>query len=1500
VNSALAARSSLLALFLSLALACRGDIKSGPSVGPSSIELVEGDHQTAAAGTAVPVAPRVLVMGENGLPLAAVTVRFAADGGGMLTRDDVATNADGIASTGWILGPTAGANTLTATVAGLSGAAVRFTATAVAGPAARFSVSTAVPTAAGNDQPFSPQPVFQLQDAFGNAITGQVITVSAALSGGPPGAVLSGATAASDIKGRIGFDGLTLTGSVGQYGLVFQSPALPDVNATIRLDPGPSTRLTITTQPADSAWSGVALTRQPVIQLADVSGNDVHLTGVVVTASLATGGGVLSGRDTSVSNPDGVEHFSDLALVGVPGPRTLRFSALGLTSAVSDTILLRPAPASVLGKLRGDGQSAVTGTAVSTDPAVLVRDDAGNPVAGVTVTFTPGPGSGSVAQATTVSDVQGIATSGRWLLGGVGTNTLVAASPGLTGSPAVFSATATPGSPAALLRLGGNNQTGTAGAALPESLVVRLVDALGNGIAGRTLTWSGDGELSPSSSVTDAAGRGAARWTLGAGAGSQAASVTAAGFIINFAATAVPGVPGSIVILAGDGQSAVAGSALAESLMVRVSDANGNGVAGRTVSWTTTSGTASPSSVVTDAAGRAAARWTLGPAAGVQSLTASSPGLVSAAVFTAVGLPGAAAGLVKISGDSQAAGAGAALAESLVVRVVDANGNGVSGRTVQWSTGSGVLQPPMSVTGQAGRAATLWTLGPAAGSQFATASSPGVPGSIVFGAQATSGIPSSLAKVQGDAQTATAGTAVAESLVVRLVDANGNGVAGSPVTWTPAAGTVAPAGTMTDAAGRAAVRWTLGPGAGAQSVAVSAAGFSVTFTATAVAGAPGSLVAVSGGNQSGTVGAVLPESLVVRLTDANGNGIAGRAITWTAGQGVVSPAGATTDIGGRAATQWTLGTGAGAQTVTATSPGLAGGPVQFTATAIPGAATTITRISGDHQAGLPGAILPESLVVRLSDVHGNGVSGRTITWTTGSGSITPGNTVSDVGGRAAARWTLGSGAGPQSATAVTGSLQASFTATVTPAPQTMHLVFSTYIGGNQEDQVRDIAVDRSGFIYVVGGTASSNFRTTPGAFDRTENGNYDVYVAKLSPQGTLVWATLLGGPGYDRAYAVEVDVAGNVYVAGRAGAGFPVTPGAFQTGFRGSPDVMPYGPQDGFLCKLAPNGGSLRFCSYFGTDDLNIIRDIALDNQGSIYLASSHESGNYPSSWFGTGFRTTPSGGADAVIAKVRNDGSRVSWLTFVGGSGDEAGEPSIKVDGQGNVFALYSTESANAPTPNGFDHTLGGVRDYYLFKLPSDGSQLLFATYLGGDQGEDVETHELALDPQGRPVVANGTQSADFPTTPGAFQTAHNGLNDGFVTIIAADGSSIVASTFLGGSGGEKTEGVSVDAQGNIYVTGSTDDPDLPFLAGGHQGTPRGFDDMIIVKLAPDLSSVLYGSYLGGSEKDLGRAGAVTAAGDYVFGGNIVSTNFPVLGAMQPSSGGDLEGAVVKFSPGP
>src|SRR5262249_18570564 len=149
---------------------------------------------------------------------------------------------------------------------------------------------------------------------------------------------------------------------------------------------------------------------------------------------------------------------------------------------------------------------------------------------------------------------------------------------------------------------------------------------------------------------------------------------------------------------------------------------------------------------------------------------------------------------------------------------------------------------------------------------------------------------------------------------------------------------------------------------------------------------------------------------------------------------------------------------------------------------------------------------------------------------------------------------------------------------------------------------------------------------------------------------------------------------------------------------------------------------------------------------------------------------------------------------------------------------------------PNGFDHTLGGSRDAYLVKLSNDGHTLLFGTYIGGSGNEGVETHELALDSNENPVVAAQTQSTDFPVTAGAFQTRYGGTGgvgqgagtnyqgDIYVAKIASNGSPILAATYLGGSGGEGGEGLALDSQDNVYLSGATYSSNLPFMLSGYQ----------------------------------------------------------------------------------
>lgn len=469
------------------------------------------------------------------------------------------------------------------------------------------------------------------------------------------------------------------------------------------------------------------------------------------------------------------------------------------------------------------------------------------------------------------------------------------------------------------------------------------------------------------------------------------------------------------------------------------------------------------------------------------------------------------------------------------------------------------------------------------------------------------------------------------------------------------------------------------------------------------------------------------------------------------------------------------------------------------------------------------------------------------------------------------------------------------------------LAFSTYIGGSELDQIRDVATDSQGNIYVTGGTASPDFPTTAGAYDRTfasggtklgSFGPMDVLVIKLSPTGQLIWSTYIGGPNYDRAYAVAVDDTGHVYVAGRAGDGFPTTPGAFQPRFGGGPPGGGYGEQDGFVAKLTPDGSQLVWASYIGTSDETIVRDMALDAAGDVYLGVAYRSAAY-SPAVASAFVNDPSGGEDNAVVKVSADGSRVLWGRYFGGSGDE-GAPALAVTPTGDAYLASGTKSPDLPTtPGVYDRTYNGKVDGFAARLSKDGASVVYATYLGGSEDDSPSRpHGITLDEQGNAYLSGYTRSADFPTTPGAFRTAHAGGTDGFVAKLSADGTRLLAATFLRGTG----EGIAVDRDGNISVPGGANSAGWPVTRDAFASDLKGPQDARLAKLAADFGSLLFATYMGGGRAERYaesfRGIAIDADNAIVAGGVSAGDDWPLLNAFQASHRGDWDCVVVKFAP--
>jgi hypothetical protein len=259
-----------------------------------------------------------------------------------------------------------------------------------------------------------------------------------------------------------------------------------------------------------------------------------------------------------------------------------------------------------------------------------------------------------------------------------------------------------------------------------------------------------------------------------------------------------------------------------------------------------------------------------------------------------------------------------------------------------------------------------------------------------------------------------------------------------------------------------------------------------------------------------------------------------------------------------------------------------------------------------------------------------------------------------------------------------------------------------------------------------------------------------------------------------------------------------------------------------------------------------------------------------------------------------------LSYSTYLGGNGwDEAYD--IAVDGSGQAYVAGGTESTNFPvTAEAFQMMpSGGSTDYseaFVAKLSADGSRLVYATYLGGSNGD--EAYGIAVDGQGQAYVAGYTGSDNFPVTTGAFQPVFGGgygYGDAFVAQLSADGSRLIYATYLGGNGSDGATGIAVDGQGQAYVAGFIDSTNFPVTTGALQPVfGGGYSDAFVAQLSADGSTLAYATYLGGNGSDGATGIAVDGQGRAYVAGSTFSTDFPVTGsAFQPvlSSNGGYSG---------
>jgi Beta-propeller repeat len=241
----------------------------------------------------------------------------------------------------------------------------------------------------------------------------------------------------------------------------------------------------------------------------------------------------------------------------------------------------------------------------------------------------------------------------------------------------------------------------------------------------------------------------------------------------------------------------------------------------------------------------------------------------------------------------------------------------------------------------------------------------------------------------------------------------------------------------------------------------------------------------------------------------------------------------------------------------------------------------------------------------------------------------------------------------------------------------------------------------------------------------------------------------------------------------------------------------------------------------------------------------------------------------DAFVTKLSPSGSALVFSTYLGGSSREEGK-GIAVDSSGNAYVTGTTSSGDFPTANPFQAACNQCgsgypfsRDAFIAKIKTDGSALLYSTYLGG-AGDDVG-NAIALNAAGEATVAGYTQSTNFPTAR-PFQANLKGVQNAFVTKLDVSGKNLLYSTYLGGSSayyGDGTSGVAVDSSGNVILTGYAGSTDFPISPNAFQTTRKGNPNAFVSQLSSDGSVLLFSTYLGGSVSEEARAVAVDAAGN-------------------------------------
>jgi uncharacterized protein (TIGR03437 family) len=911
------------------------------------------------------------------------------------------------AATGMATFKTAGGNTLTATAASASVL-----------QSVQILVDSAPPNSiqivSGDGQQKTINTTFALLvvrivDAFQNPIRGWQVTftppnsgASATFSGG--NTVLTGSDGQTSIPATANQIAGSYTVQVTASDRPERLRSTPSVSFSLTNLPGPPATLE-TSGTQQTAQAGSQFTQPLLVTVKDAGGNPI--AGASVTFTLPSS----SGASASLSPPGPAYMTNSSGQVSVIATANATTGSYSITASVTGglfasfqmtNLAVPPGSLTITG---GSPQSATVSTAFSTPLQVLIKDASGMPLNSVAVVFsaivgTNGASAGFSADAvhTDPSGVASITAHANSVAGSYQVQVVAA-----TGGSGTFNLTNTPGAPGAIQVVSGTPQSTPINLDFSDSLRVRVVDQLGNGISGAMVTYtapeSGASASLSSSTATDEQGYTQVTATANITAGTYFVSATASGISTPaaFSLQNVLGPTPALVSSAGSPQSIVVGSVFPQLLQVAVRDSLNNPIPNVTVFFSSpaTGASASLSALlaITDAQGQTSVRATANTAVGAYQVEASAPGISAGttAFFSLTNTPGPVASVTPDVGTStQSTRVTAPFPNPLRVTAADSYGHPVPGVTLTFSVpGSGQsaqLSNTTVVTDSSGAASVTAVANSIAGSYaVAVSATDGV--SATFNLTNTAGPPATVESVSNNLQNVTVGSPFAP-LVVVVRDANGNPLSGQTLTISlPAAGasaTAASATVTTDANGQGSFNLTANTMAGNYAVAVTGAGVAspAIFKLGNTAGVAAGISLLGGGSQSAFTGYPFVFPLRVLVQDTYGNPVGGATVNYAAPSTAVTAQlfaqSTVTDPYGQASASAIAGPAAGTYVVVANIPGLAAGTASFNLTNVPFVVGNVVVVSGSGQSAPIGTSFIDPLIAAVLDPRGNPIPGVTV------------------------------------------------------------------------------------------------------------------------------------------------------------------------------------------------------------------------------------------------------------------------------------------------------------------------------------------------------------------------------------------------------------------------------------------------------------------------------------------------------------------------------------------